>query len=509
VFIKGEQMIVVIDFGSQYTQLIARRIRECKVYSEIIGCNADLSNLDREKVEGIVLSGGPGSVYDIDGKKYRKIFTLGIPVLGICYGMQLVAQLFGGKVKRCRTSEYGMALLRHTGNPLFKGVPRRVRVWMSHGDVVVKAPADARVIARTETTPIAAFQLGNFYGLQFHPEVRHTRYGMQMVRNFISEICHAAKTWSMQRFVDGEIMRIRKEVGRDRAICGISGGIDSTVAGTIAARALGRNLIGVFVDNGVLRLAEREEVEVSLGSIMNLRVIDARERFLKKLAGVKDAERKRKIIGHEFIRIFEAEAKKVSNVRYLVQGTLYPDVIESGRGIGPADVIKSHHNVGGLPKRMKLKIIEPLRMLFKDEVRSIARHLKLPPSFIDRKPFPGPGLAVRIVGVVNPARLSMLRQADRILQEEARRLSRYRDIWQIFAVLLPLGSVGVMGDRRTYDSVCAIRAVHSDDGMTADWVRLPHGFLDRVSRRIVNEVKGINRVVFDITSKPPATIEWE
>ncbi|MDH4210828.1 MAG: glutamine-hydrolyzing GMP synthase [candidate division WOR-3 bacterium] len=502
-------MIAVIDFGSQYTQLIARRIRECRVYSEIISCHADLSPLADMGVDGIVLSGGPGSVYDVDTKKYRKLFGLGIPVLGICYGMQLAAQLFGGRVKKCRTREYGLAFLRHSGNPLFKRVPRRVRVWMSHGDVVIEAPPDAKVIAHTETTPIAAFQSGNFYGLQFHPEVRHTQHGRQIIKNFISEICHAARTWSMHRFVEDEIVRIRKIVGRDRAICGISGGIDSTVAGTIAARALGRNLIGVFVDNGVLRMDEREEVEANLGSIMNLRVIDARERFLNKLAGVKDAERKRKIIGHEFIKIFEAEARKVQNVKFLVQGTLYPDVIESGRGIGPADVIKSHHNVGGLPKKMKLKIIEPLRMLFKDEVRSIARHLKLAPSFIERKPFPGPGLAVRIVGVVNPSRLSMLRQADRILQEEARSLRTYRDIWQIFAVLLPLGSVGVMGDKRTYDSVCAIRAVYSDDGMTADWVRLPHGFLDRVSRRIVNEVKGINRVVFDITSKPPATIEWE
>lgn len=502
-------MIAVIDFGSQYTQLIARRIRECRVYSEIISCRADLSLLADRDIDGIVLSGGPGSVYDVDAKKYRKLFTLGVPVLGICYGMQLAAQIFGGKVKKCKTREYGLAFLRHSGNPLFKRIPRRIRVWMSHGDVVIETPEDAKVIARTETTPIAAFHYGDFYGLQFHPEVRHTQYGKQMIRNFISEICHASRNWSMHRFIDDEIARIRETVGRDRAICGISGGIDSTVAGTIAARALGRKLVGVFVDNGVLRMDEREEVEANLSSIMNLRVIDARGRFLKRLAGVKDAEKKRKIIGHEFIRIFEAEAKKVSNVKYLVQGTLYPDVIESGRGVGPADVIKSHHNVGGLPKRMKLKIIEPLRMLFKDEVRSIARHLKLAPSFIERKPFPGPGLAVRIVGVVNRERLSMLRQADLILQEEARGLRNYRDIWQIFAVLLPLGSVGVMGDKRTYDSVCAIRAVDSDDGMTADWVRLPHGFLDRVSRRIVNEVKGINRVVFDITSKPPATIEWE
>ncbi|UCG31141.1 MAG: glutamine-hydrolyzing GMP synthase [candidate division WOR-3 bacterium] len=502
-------MIAVIDFGSQYTQLIARRVRECKVYSEIVSCLDDFSSLVDRNVEGIILSGGPGSVYNVNIKAYRRIFALGVPVLGICYGMQLAAQLFGGKVKKSRTREYGLAFLTHYSNPLFKRIPRRIRVWMSHGDVVTEMPPNGKVIARTETTPIAAFQSGNFYGLQFHPEVRHTQHGKGIIRNFVFDICHGRRTWSVHRFVDEEIARIKKMVGRDRAICGISGGIDSTVAGTIAARALGRNLIGVFVDNGVLRMDEREEVDANLSSIMNLRVIDARQRFLKRLARVKDAEKKRKIIGHEFIKIFEAEAKRVRNVKFLVQGTLYPDVVESGSGIGPADVIKSHHNVGGLPKRMKLKIIEPLRMLFKDEVRDIARHLKLPSSFIERKPFPGPGLAVRIVGVVNPSRLRTLRQADRILQEEAQGLRNYREIWQIFAVLLPLGSVGVMGDKRTYDSVCAVRAVCSDDGMTADWVRLPHGFLDRVSRRIVNEVKGINRVVFDITSKPPATIEWE
>lgn len=502
-------MIAVVDFGSQYTQLIARRIRECRVYSEIISCRADFSGFPSKHIEGVVLSGGPGSVYESDIRAYQKIFDLGVPVLGICYGMQLAAQLFGGKVHKSRRREYGLAYLTHHVSPLFKRVPRRIRVWMSHGDAVSALPLGARVIGSTETTPIAAFQSGNFYGLQFHPEVRHTQNGRQIIRNFVSEICHAARTWSVHRFVDEEIERIRKVVGRDRALCGISGGIDSTVAGTIAARALGKNLIAVFVDNGVLRMDEREEVVANLSAIMNLRVIDARARFLRRLAGIKDAERKRKIIGHEFIRIFEAEAKRAGNVKFLVQGTLYPDVIESGCGIGPADVIKSHHNVGGLPKRMKLHVIEPLRMLFKDEVRMIARILKLPASFIERKPFPGPGLAVRIIGVVNPTRLTMLRQADRILQEEAMKLRNYRAIWQIFAVLLPLGSVGVMGDRRTYDSVCAIRAVTSDDGMTADWVRLPTGFLDRVSRRIVNEVNGINRVVLDITSKPPATIEWE
>lgn len=502
-------MIVVIDFGSQYTQLIARRIRELKVYSEIISCSDDFSALKHKNVEGIILSGGPGSVYDVPTDNYRRILSFGLPTLGICYGMQLAAQILGGKVRRTKTQEYGLAYLTRRKNILFTDVPRHSRVWMSHGDTVVRVPPGARVIGATETTPIAAFHVGHFYGLQFHPEVRHTQYGQQIIDNYLFKICRARKTWSMHRLVDQEVTRIRETVGRDRAICAISGGIDSTVAATIAARAMGKNLIGVFVDNGVLRMNEREEVMENLRPIINLRVVDARARFLSKLKNVRDAEKKRKIIGHEFIRIFEIEARRASNVKYLVQGTLYPDVIESGRGIGPADVIKSHHNVGGLPKKMRLKIIEPLRMLFKDEVRVIAKYLKLPRSFIERKPFPGPGLAVRIVGAVNPLRLRMLRQADRILLEEAHQIEDYQDIWQIFTVLLPLGSVGVMGDRRTYNSVCAIRAVYSDDGMTADWVRLPHAFLNRVARRIVNEVKGINRVVFDITSKPPATIEWE
>jgi GMP synthase (glutamine-hydrolysing) len=502
-------MIAVVDFGSQYTQLIARRIRECKVYSEIISCRADLSMLGDEGVEGIVLSGGPGSVHRLNTRMYRSLFEHSVPILGICYGMQLAAQVLGGRVRKGKTQEYGLAHLCHRKSPLFDGVPRRLKVWMSHGDTVVCAPPKARVIAETETTRIAAFQHHDFYGLQFHPEVRHTEYGIQILNNFVSHICRAKKTWTMSRFVDEEVLRIRQIVGRDRAICAISGGVDSTVAATIAARALGKKLIGVFVDNGVLRMYEREEVKENLGRIMNLRVVNARRRFLKRLANVRNAEKKRKIIGHEFIRIFENEARRSSRVKYLVQGTLYPDVIESGRGIGPADVIKTHHNVGGLPERMKLKIIEPLRMLFKDEVRAIARYLKLPAQYIERKPFPGPGLAVRIIGTVNESRLEILRAADLILSEEAEQLKNYQDIWQIFAVLLPLGSVGVMGDRRTYDAVCAIRAVYSDDGMTADWVRLPHDFLDRVARRIVNEVKGINRVVFDITSKPPATIEWE
>ncbi len=503
-------MIVVLDFGSQYTQLIARRVRECRVYSEIIHFLTPVDKFFNSEVEGIILSGGPGSVYQADLSFFKRLFELPVPMLGICYGMQLGARILGGRVKRGRTQEYGLAHIRVAKTKLFNGLPRQFNVWMSHGDIVVKVPEGVKILGSTETTPIAGFQYKKFYGLQFHPEVKHTEYGIEIIDNFLSLICRAKKTWSMRRFINKEILSIKEQVGNARAICAISGGIDSAVCAAIAAKALGSShFVGIFVDNGLLRAGEREEVKRKLAKKVKLRIVDARERFLSKLKGVRDPEKKRKIIGREFIRVFEAEAKKYPDVKFLVQGTLYPDVIESGRGIGPADVIKSHHNVGGLPKRMSLKVVEPLRLLFKDEVKNIARLLKLPGSFIQRKPFPGPGLAVRIIGEVTPQRLDILRQADKILQEEAIKLKIYPDIWQIFAVLLPLGSVGVMGDKRTYDAVCAIRAVYSDDGMTADWVHLPDDFLGRVSRRITNEVRGINRVVYDITSKPPATIEWE
>ncbi len=500
-------MIAVIDFGSQYTQLIARRIRECGVYSEIFSCFCE--NLKQDDLEGIILSGGPGSVYESDIKKFRHFFQYKLPVLGICYGMQLIAQLLGGRVQHVRCREYGPAEIKIKNNLLFAGLPAKFQVWMSHGDAVVKLPKGAKVIAATDTTPVAAFQLKNYYGVQFHPEVRHTQYGTKIINNFLFKICKAKKNWSMQKFIESKIKEIRETVGDKKAICAISGGIDSTVAGILTSRAIGNNFVGIFVDNGLLRENEREEVERNLKSTMNLIVVDARRRFLNRLKGIREPEQKRKIIGNEFIKVFEEEAKKIKGVEFLVQGTLYPDVIESGKGIGPSAVIKSHHNVGGLPEKMNLKIIEPLRMLFKDEVREIARRLEMPEAFIQRKPFPGPGLAVRIVGDVTEERLQILRQADRILQEEAQKLKNYKEIWQIFAVLLPLGSVGIMGDKRTYENVCAIRAVHSEDGMTADWVKLPDEFLRNVSRRITNEVKGINRVVYDITSKPPATIEWE
>jgi GMP synthase (glutamine-hydrolysing) len=502
-------MIIILDFGSQYTQLIARRIRECKVYSEIYSGHYNLKRILAKNPEGIILSGGPGSVYDMDPRVFRPLFESGRPILGICYGMQLAAEALGGKVRRCPNREYGPAIVKISPAPIFDRLPPAFKVWMSHGDSVIKLPAGARVIARTDTTPHAGFQYRNFYGLQFHPEVRHTRYGIRIINNFLTLICRARKNWNMERFIQEKVREIRETVGRDKVICAISGGVDSTVAATLTARAIGKNLIGIFVDNGLLRWHEKEEVRKSLMSRVNLKVVDAEDRFLRSLKNALNPERKRKIIGHEFIKVFEAEARKYKGVKYLVQGTLYPDVIESGQGIGPADVIKSHHNVGGLPQRMKLKIIEPLRMLFKDEVRLLGRKLGLPEAYIRRKPFPGPGLAVRVVGRVERARLNVIRQADRILLEEARKLKGYKDIWQIFTVLLPLGSVGVMGDKRTYDAVCAIRAVFSEDGMTADWVRLPHRFLAVVSSRITNEVKGINRIVYDISSKPPATIEWE
>lgn len=502
-------MIAVIDFGSQYTQLIARRVRECGVYSEIYNHLIDINELAGKDIEGLIFSGGPGSVYKKSYSLAGDFFDIGVPILGICYGMQLAAQMLGGVVKHSKVREYGHAVITARSTPLFAKLPKSFSVWMSHGDSVSRLPRGARVIAVTKTTPIAGFRLRNIYGLQFHPEVHHTKYGRKIIDNFISLICRAKKTWSMNKFVDEQVGKIRGMVGNGKVICAVSGGVDSTVAAALTTKAVGNNLIGIFVDNGLLRFEEREEVIKTIGSRINLKVVHAKKKFLSKLINVKNPETKRRIIGREFIRIFEAEARKIKNIKFLVQGTLYPDVIESGQGIGPSAVIKSHHNVGGLPRKMRLRIIEPLRLLFKDEVRKLGRLLRLPASFIERKPFPGPGLAVRIIGPVNEKRLNILRKADKILIDEASRLKMYHSIWQIFAVLLPLGSVGVMGDKRTYDSVCAIRAVCSEDGMTADWVRLPPDFLGRVARRIANEVRGVNRVVFDITSKPPATIEWE
>ncbi|HWR40175.1 MAG TPA: glutamine-hydrolyzing GMP synthase [Patescibacteria group bacterium] len=508
-----KEMILVMDFGGQYSQLIARRIRECGVYCEIIPFNVTMDKIRAAAPKGIVFSGGPSSVYGDNAPKCDpEVFKLGIPLLGICYGMQLTAQTLGGEVARPDSREYGNTkLLVDEASGVLTEVSKETQVWMSHGDYIAKAPAGFKVTAHTESTPVAAMMCEErrIYGVQFHPEVVHTPEGMKMLKNFLFSICKCAGNWNMGSFVDQAIASIRAQVGNKRVLCALSGGIDSSVAAVLVHRAVGDQLTCVFVNHGFLRKGEPEQVVKTFrdGFHMNLVYANVVDRFMKRMEGVTDPETKRKIIGEEFIRVFEAESSKLGEIDFLVQGTLYPDVIESGTAT--AAVIKSHHNVGGLPEDMKFALVEPLRDLFKDEVRALARELDLPDDIVWRQPFPGPGLAIRIIGEVTTERLDILREADAIVHQEIKNAGLYRKIWQSFAILPAMKSVGVMGDERTYAYTVGLRMVESEDGMTADWVRLPYEVLDVISRRIVNEVNGVNRVVYDITSKPPSTIEWE
>ncbi|MFB3924011.1 MAG: glutamine-hydrolyzing GMP synthase [Terriglobia bacterium] len=506
--------IVVLDFGSQYTQLIARRIREMQVYSVIVPCSIAFDQLQKMSPRALILSGGPSSVYDPASPVCdERVLKMNLPVLGICYGLQWMSHKLGGKVEPASRREYGFAQLDiNGGSEILKGIPTPLRVWNSHGDHVTQAPPGFQITGRTENAISVIENLAaKQYALEFHPEVRHTDRGAEILKNFVQKICGIEPNWFPRSFIEETVERVRAQVGDGHALCALSGGVDSAVAATLVGRALGDRLTCVFVDNGVLRKNEFQRVTDKLRSQghLNVRAVDRSKRFLDRLRGVTDPERKRKIIGEEFIRVFEEEARDLGHPEFLVQGTLYPDVIESVSVKGPAATIKSHHNVGGLPEDLKFKLIEPLRELFKDEVRAVGRELGLDEEIVSRQPFPGPGLAVRIVGEVTEERLRMVREADAIVIEEVRAAGLYHRLWQSFAVLLPVSSVGVMGDARTYASTMAIRAVESEDGMTADWARLPHALLERLATRIVNEVKGVNRVVLDITSKPPGTIEWE
>jgi GMP synthase (glutamine-hydrolysing) len=510
------EQIIILDFGSQYTQVIARRIRECQVFSQILRYNTPAAKLAALKPRGLILSGGPASVYSLNAPHCDPgIWKLGVPVLGICYGMQLMAHQLGGRVEKSRAREYGHALITLTADsPLFGDLNSEQKVWMSHADKVSVLPRGFGSIARSPNSPHAAIGHAGrrFYGLQFHPEVYHTPNGKWIIANFVHTVCGCGRNWTMRSFIERSIEEIRAVVGPDRVILGLSGGVDSSVAAALIHKAIGDQLTCVFVNNGLLRKGEAEAVQEVFGRHlhMRLRYVDATGPFLRALRGVTDPERKRKIIGRTFIEVFDKAAHKAGKARFLAQGTTYPDVIESVSIAGnPAAMIKSHHNVGGLPKRMKLELLEPLRTLFKDEVREVGVQLALPRELVWRQPFPGPGLAVRIIGAVTPERLRMLREADWIVIDEMKRARLYYKIWQAFAVLLPIKTVGVMGDERTYENAVAIRAVESVDGMTADWVRLPYDLMQRLSTRIINEVNGVNRVCLDISSKPPSTIEWE
>jgi GMP synthase (glutamine-hydrolysing) len=519
----GHARVIILDFGSQYTQVIARRIRECQVYSQILPHDTPAREIAALKPKGIILSGGPSSVYSKNAPHPdRGIFSLGLPVLGICYGVQLMAQFLGGRVEHGERREYGHGQLTLTHKcPLFDGLGKVMDVWNSHGDKLTKLPRGFRAVGRTSNSPYAAIEdpKRHFYGLQFHPEVVHTPRGKELLENFVYEVCGAPADWTMGSFIDETCSGIRRQVGDDHVLLGLSGGVDSSVAAALLHKAIGDQLTCVFVNNGLLRANEAGAVQRVFGEHFHIRLkyVDATGQFLRALKGVTAPERKRKIIGREFIRSFDGAVTSLTRkgpdaprFRWLAQGTLYPDVIESvAIGNNPAALIKSHHNVGGLPKKMKLNLVEPLRELFKDEVREVGTQLGLPKEIVQRQPFPGPGLAVRILGAITPERLRILREADTIVVSEMKSSDWYYKVWQSFAVLLPVKSVGVMGDERTYENTCAVRVVESQDGMTADWVRLPYDLLARISSRIVNEVKGINRCVFDITSKPPGTIEWE
>ncbi len=540
------EQIVILDFGSQYTQVIARRVRECHVYSQILRHDTPAAKIAALRPRGIILSGGPSSVYAPDAPLPDKnIFTLGVPVLGICYGVQLLAQFLGGRVEKGQKREYGKGALtvKDASCALFRGLPRQIQVWNSHGDKLTKLPRHFKPVAVTENSPFAAIEnrARKLFGLQFHPEVVHTPRGREIIANFVHKICGCGRGWTMRNYAGQAVAEIRGQVGREQVILGLSGGVDSSVAAALLHKAVGSQLTCIFVNNGLLRAREAETVQEVFGKHfrIKLKYVDASKRFLAKLRGVADPERKRKIIGAEFIRVFDdavielaAEKRPASTAlrrgraeaageggkaesgkrkyKFLAQGTLYPDVIESVPIAGnPAALIKSHHNVGGLPKKMKFALVEPLKCLFKDEVRQLGLELGLPKEIVFRQPFPGPGLAVRCLGEVTPAKLKVLRRADAIVVEEMKASGLYYKTWQTFAVLLPVRSVGVQGDERTYDWTLAIRAVESQDGMTADWVKLPYDLLEKISLRITNEVRGLNRVVLDLTSKPPGTIEWE
>ncbi|MEJ2164117.1 MAG: glutamine-hydrolyzing GMP synthase [Desulfobacterales bacterium] len=509
-------MILIIDFGSQYNQLIARRVREQHVYCQIEPPAIHIDTVKALNPEGIILSGGPASIYEKNSPKAdRAIFDLGIPVLGICYGMHFMMTALGGSVRGTGKREYGFAELE-VQDPvgLFEGIPPRSTCWMSHGDSIQKLPAGFKIAASTANTAMAAAVDAekNLYAVQYHPEVAHTQMGKKMLHNFIFKICGCKRSWTMKSFARQSIEDIGKTVGNKKVILGLSGGVDSSVTAVLIHKSIGKNLACIFVDNGLLRKNEAQKLKVRLKKHLrlNIRFVNAASQFLEALAKVADPEKKRKIIGRVFMKVFEAEARKIKDAEFLAQGTLYPDVIESVSAFGgPTSVIKSHHNVGGLPRKMKLKLVEPLKYLFKDEVRLLGRELGIPQDLIWRQPFPGPGLAIRIIGEITPRRLAILRNVDDLLLEEIKKEGYYKKLWQSFAVLLPLKSVGVMGDQRTYEHIVALRAVTSKDAMTADWAKLPHKLLGRISNRIINEVKGVNRVVYDVSSKPPSTIEWE